>query len=472
MNGARALVLLVALGAGLLLAGTRPGEASATPCEALFYDPQGFVWDLDRDGSVIDGSNDVFDGWGGLTVGTVAYPQVPDLSCSIVSGGREASYPGFVLDGLQVWRRAYVPAGGAGFLRWIEIIRNPNPFPVARQVTLTGNLGYDAATHIYASSNGDGAASPADAWAVTAESPPGFRTPAAHLWDGGLPGRADAADRLLADTAGDAVWANGKEVARFIWDGVLVPAGATVVYVHLEVQRGSVGDAAAAAAGLSAGPAEVFRGMSGGEIAAVRNWRVGDVDRDAVGDARDDCPTDPNRDQADLDRDGTGDACDGDLDGDGIANGDEAARGTSPHAADSDGDGVRDAQDRCPAVPGLGGNGCRATSGAAVSMSGLRSKVKRSAFLKKGVRPKVRTDRPAALTFELFAATSRATVSRSYNLLLARRRMGTGSGTRAATLVPSRRLIGRKRTFTVRVVITATDADGNTSSKTKTIKVR
>lgn len=49
-----------------------------------------------------------------------------------------------------------------------------------------------------------------------------------------------------------------------------------------------------------------------------------DADRDGVEDAKDNCPSVANGNQADLDVDKTGDACDTDIDGDGVVNGSDA----------------------------------------------------------------------------------------------------------------------------------------------------
>jgi hypothetical protein len=66
-------------------------------------------------------------------------------------------------------------------------------------------------------------------------------------------------------------------------------------------------------------------------------------DDDLVPAEIDNCPDEPNDDQLDMDEDGQGDACDPDLDGDGIENGqDNCPRTQNRLQKDSDGDGIGD----------------------------------------------------------------------------------------------------------------------------------
>jgi hypothetical protein len=84
-----------------------------------------------------------------------------------------------------------------------------------------------------------------------------------------------------------------------------------------------------------------------------------DQDRDGVPDSADNCPADPNADQADADGDGLGDACDRcpmitdeaqtDTDGDGLGDAcDACPQIANPDQADRDRDGLGDACDICP----------------------------------------------------------------------------------------------------------------------------
>jgi hypothetical protein len=108
-----------------------------------------------------------------------------------------------------------------------------------------------------------------------------------------------------------------------------------------------------------------------------------DTDGDGIGDACDVCIALSDALQLDLDGDGLGDVCDSDMDGDGIANGDDNCPeranpeidGAQPDTdgdrlgdacdTDDDGDGVDDLEDNCPLIANpsqeaITGGGCYA----------------------------------------------------------------------------------------------------------------
>ena len=99
---------------------------------------------------------------------------------------------------------------------------------------------------------------------------------------------------------------------------------------------------------------------------------ITDSDNDGLVDFEDNCPLNSNVDQKDFDNDGIGDLCDGDIDGDGIANEVDLCKNTplglsvdikgcALSEKDSDNDGITDDKDLCPnslAGANIDKNGC------------------------------------------------------------------------------------------------------------------
>ena len=73
-----------------------------------------------------------------------------------------------------------------------------------------------------------------------------------------------------------------------------------------------------------------------------------DSDGDGFSDADDNCPFDPNSDQADFDGDFVGDVCDADDDGDGVIDSLDTFPFDPNESSDTDRDGVGDNADNCP----------------------------------------------------------------------------------------------------------------------------
>jgi len=87
-----------------------------------------------------------------------------------------------------------------------------------------------------------------------------------------------------------------------------------------------------------------------------------DSDGDGVADSVDNCPAVANPGQADADGDGAGDACDSTPNGDPTPDPDPDGDQDPAPRPDSDGDGLPDASDSCPTVAAATANGCPAAA--------------------------------------------------------------------------------------------------------------
>ena len=117
------------------------------------------------------------------------------------------------------------------------------------------------------------------------------------------------------------------------------------------------------------------------------------------------------------------------------------------------------------------------TTAPVLGIGGVPNTLTRKAFLG-GVKFAATTNEAATLTCQLLGATAKAQLAAKkkpkpppFNLVLGSGRSPFAPGLRTLKAKPSKRLLGRAKRFTVKVVVTATDAAGNRSSKSAKIKI-
>lgn len=456
---------------------------AAFGCPAVpLIDSTDTVWTVDGStGAVRAQQYDSSEGWGALTVAGVTLSEnttQDPAHCGHRVAPGDVHFGEVPIGVLMVSRQVYVPTAGQPFARFLDVIRNPTSNLAHAQLVYSGQLSYGGSTLVVATPDGDNTAEAGEPWTVTdfdqaANGPTGFST--LHVWDGENVPKADGNDGIFSNNALTTNWTDGAATARVKYQqaDVAIPPHGTVIYMHVEAAEFTGQTTPQAFAhSLASGPARLFGNMSSAELVEVRNWNTSDVDGDGRATATDNCPTTPNPKQADVDHDGIGNACDADIDGDGLTNGDETSHGTNPLKADTDGDGRRDGVDVCPRTAGKAPNGCPDTKPPPLKLGKRPKKTVALAKFLHGLKATAIVGEVARLDFELRAKAHGASLApAAYNLTLAHRTLGFGKGKRSVVLKPSRSLVGSAQDFRVQLRVIATDHSGNRRIRNRVVHV-
>ena len=118
-------------------------------------------------GQIAAASNGAYNGMGRLRVGGTDFTP-PLATSNLINGGSTAVTPSATMAGLYVSRKVTVPASGSqDFARTVDSFQNPTTKAITTTVTILGNLGSDAATTVFATSDGTGVVSTNDQWIGT-----------------------------------------------------------------------------------------------------------------------------------------------------------------------------------------------------------------------------------------------------------------------------------------------------------------
>lgn len=295
-------------------------DARPVPLPVTLTDAGGYLWDVDRNGKMWDGTSDAFDGAAGLSIDASPFPGLREGLT--VGDGREIVFGPVPIAGLEVARRVFISPSHP-FARFLEVLENPGENDLAVTVEIATDLGSDLATVVVATSDGDQLVSPEDRWLVTDDEDAEAGDPAIVHFLAFQGGALPPATASLA---------NGAVTFTF---EIVVPAGETGAILHVLSQEFDRASAVDFAALLDARPELAAERLSHSLRLMARNF-VTDTDEDGI----------PDREEtlAGLDPENAADA-DEDLDGDELSNVLESTLGTAIDRRDTDGDGLSDARE-------------------------------------------------------------------------------------------------------------------------------
>jgi hypothetical protein len=253
------------------------------------FDASDFFFNVQSDGSILDGTNSVYEGDFGANRGAFLLDVISAGTPNRFSGtgfgtteqnGREIVIRQNALAGLNVTRKVFLPQDGY-FARYLEILTNPGASPVTVDLRVTSNVRpFNGTPAIQASSSGDKVLDVSDPinpdrWVVIGDVVDGdpflnccFVPAVAFTFDG--VGAADhAASATFVTNSG---YTPGQLAVT--WSNITVPAGATVAYMHFGAQQVSRVSAAASADRLDQLSPEALAGLSPDEITEIRNFAV------------------------------------------------------------------------------------------------------------------------------------------------------------------------------------------------------
>ena len=262
--------LAVAALSGLLIAFVHAFAAPSAHAQCTFQNPvtnlndgDGFLWDIQSNGTVVNGTGDSWDIGMGLFVDNVAYPFQGSLSTEL--SGRQVLVGPAAMSGLNVTRRVFVPTTD-GWARWFDSFENTTAADITITVRYESNPGSDSGTVITNTSSGDTTFDTTDRWLVSDDFSNGSGDPTLNYNFFGAGGAQ--APTSVGTTVFSCAGTQGR-----LWEYALtVNAGTTKSLMTLVGQNNNQTEADANALLLDALPTAALEGLTSAQVRQVRNW--------------------------------------------------------------------------------------------------------------------------------------------------------------------------------------------------------
>ena len=245
---------------------TTASSASGAIYEASFTRP---VTATTSRGAAIQATlSDALDGYGGLVVNGISYNMNGPLTrreCQGPVSGveRQLVFPVQRFGNIEVYRKVFIPDNDS-FARHLEVVKNLGP--AAEEVVLktSNNLGSDADTLIFGTSDGDEIAEVTDHWIATMENYVNGTSPdprLAHIVSG--PGGKIGVSQLS--------FANGNDTPFWEYSFDLNP-GQSAIVMHFITAQATKAAAIAKARELASGSGNGLQCLTPGEIRLIINF--------------------------------------------------------------------------------------------------------------------------------------------------------------------------------------------------------
>lgn len=240
------------------LAATGSVPSGSIPLPANINDGTGFLWDIQRNGSITNGTNDAYDG--GLVHAN--FPATA-VTGETEENRREVVIGPFTVGQVQVTRKVFVPSD-QGYTRYLEIVTNPGASAVNYTMNINTNLGSDGGTIAVATSSGDLVFTRDDNWLITDDSDGAGDPTMLHVMAG-----PDARLRptTLSRNADSVVYSYG----------LALEPGETKIIMHFASQNQNQATALAKAPQLEGLGLNALAGLTNEEQAAIVNFNLGDA---------------------------------------------------------------------------------------------------------------------------------------------------------------------------------------------------
>jgi Ca2+-binding RTX toxin-like protein len=217
------------------------------------FDASGFLWDIQGDGSISNGTIDAYDG--GLILN--GFPFLGTAQTE--DNDREVAIGPVTVGGVELKRKIYVPEDQS-WARFLEIVTNTSSSTVNYTVNLNANLGSDGATVLVGTSSGDNVFNTDDNWVVTDDFDGGGDPTLVHVIAGEEGIQPNAAS-LSFDNL------------NFQYNLTLAP-GETQIIMHFAAQNPDQATALAKAPQLDELGLDALEGLSEEELQQIVNFAI------------------------------------------------------------------------------------------------------------------------------------------------------------------------------------------------------